>query len=147
MWNGGLVHRIRDHILHLMNGQIFEIDGKSFFIMGGATSVDKIYRTEHETWWEEEEPSEEDYQTAWDNLGQRGNQVDYIITHTIPENVRKTAFAPMKNFVEYESRVERFLNVILNEVEYRKWFAGHIHIDRELTKYKIRILFNSIVIV
>ena len=146
-WHGGLVHQVREHVLHLMNGQIFEINGKSFFVMGGATSVDKMYRIEHETWWKEEEPSEEEYKTAFENLGRCGNRVDYILSHTIPETVRKTAFVPLKNFIDYESKVERFLDVILKEVDYDKWFAGHIHIDRDLTNYRIRILYNSILVV
>jgi len=146
-WNGGMVHQIREHVFHLMNGQIFLIGGKTFFIMGGATSVDRQYRTEHETWWPQEEPSEEDFQIARENLSRNGNKINYIISHTVPEKVRKNAFVPMKDFLDYESGVEKFLDGILEDVEYEKWFAGHIHIDRELVNYKMRILFNSIVIV
>ena len=39
-WNGGKVHAIGDKIKHLMRGQIFEIEGKTFFTMGGAASHD-----------------------------------------------------------------------------------------------------------
>lgn len=147
MWNGGPVHKIREHVLHLINGQIYEIGGKSFFVMGGATSVDKLFRIEHETWWKEEEPSDEDYKTAWDNLAMHGNRVDYIITHTVPESVRKSAFTPIKDFLEYESRVERFLDTVIQEVSYDKWFAGHIHIDREISNYNLRIIYNSIIVI
>ena len=35
-WNGGYVHRIRKNVLHLMRGQVFEIDGRKVFTMGGA---------------------------------------------------------------------------------------------------------------
>lgn len=146
-WNGGLVHQIREHVLHLMNGQIYDINGKTIFVMGGATSLDKMYRLEHETWWSQEEPSEDEYRTAYENLGRYGNKVDYIITHTIPEYVRKNAFEPIKEFMNYESKVEEFLDVVLREVEYKKWFAGHIHIDRELIKYNIRIVYKSIMII
>ncbi|MCF0228062.1 MAG: metallophosphoesterase [Parasporobacterium sp.] len=147
MWHGGLVHEIRDHVLHLMNGQIYEINGKTFFVMGGATSVDRMYRVEHETWWKEEEPSESDFRTALSNLSRHDNKVDYILSHTIPESVRRRAFEPIKEFVDYESRVEKFLDEVIRDIEYTKWFAGHIHIDRELIKYRIRIVFNSILII
>ena len=30
-WHGGKVHKIRPSVIHLMRGQIFEIDGKSIF--------------------------------------------------------------------------------------------------------------------
>jgi len=146
-WHGGQVHRIREHVFHLMNGHIFEIADRSFFVMGGATSVDKMFRTEHETWWSDEEPSEEVFQMALDHLASHKHQVDFIISHTVPERVRRGAFKPMKDFLMYESRVEQFLDVILSEITYQKWYAGHIHIDRELPDYKLRIVYNSILVI
>ena len=38
---GGKVHKIRDDIMHLMRGEVYEIDGIKIFTFGGATSVDK----------------------------------------------------------------------------------------------------------
>ena len=32
-WHGGKVHEIRPSVLHLMRGEIFEIEDKSFFVM------------------------------------------------------------------------------------------------------------------
>ncbi len=39
-WYGGKVHKIRDSVLHLMRGEIFNIDNKNFFTFGGAKSYD-----------------------------------------------------------------------------------------------------------
>ena len=39
-WHGGKVHKIRDSVIHLMRGQVFEIDGKKIFTFGGARSHD-----------------------------------------------------------------------------------------------------------
>ena len=39
-WYGGKIQRIRPHVLHLMRGQVFDIDGCTFFTMGGASSHD-----------------------------------------------------------------------------------------------------------
>ena len=36
LWNGGRIHRIRKNVIHLMRGQVFEIQGKRIFTMGGA---------------------------------------------------------------------------------------------------------------
>jgi predicted phosphodiesterase len=36
LWHGGYIHRIRKNILHLMRGQVFEIEGKKIFTFGGA---------------------------------------------------------------------------------------------------------------
>ena len=40
-WNGGKVHVIRDRVLHLMRGEVFEIEGNKIFAMGGAGSHDR----------------------------------------------------------------------------------------------------------
>lgn len=45
-WHGGLVHRIRPSVIHLMRGQVYEIAGSTFFTMGGASSVDRMHRLE-----------------------------------------------------------------------------------------------------
>ena len=55
-WNGGKAHIIERNIIHLMRGQIFDIDGTSFFTFGGAYSVDKWCRREGISWFREEIP-------------------------------------------------------------------------------------------
>ena len=39
-WHGGKVHKIRDSVIHLMRGQVYEICGKKIFTFGGASSHD-----------------------------------------------------------------------------------------------------------
>ena len=39
-WHGGKVQIIRPNIIHLMRGQIYEIEGKKYFVMGGAACHD-----------------------------------------------------------------------------------------------------------
>ena len=40
VWNGGSAHRLTDSVIHLMRGQVFDLQGYSFFTMGGARSHD-----------------------------------------------------------------------------------------------------------
>ena len=40
LWHGGRIHEVRPHVLHLMRGQVFDIEGYTFFTMGGAASHD-----------------------------------------------------------------------------------------------------------
>ena len=40
IWHGGKVHEVRPHVLHLMRGQVFDIDEKKIFTFGGASSHD-----------------------------------------------------------------------------------------------------------
>lgn len=39
-WHGGHVHKVRDHVIHLMRGEIFDLNGKSVYAFGGARSHD-----------------------------------------------------------------------------------------------------------
>ena len=39
-WNGGKVQFLRPHVIHLMRGQVFTLEGHTFFTMGGASSHD-----------------------------------------------------------------------------------------------------------
>ena len=111
-WQGGNVRRIRPSVILLERGQIFSLAGKRFFAMGGASSHDiqdgilepddphfrrkqraldargAMYRVNHLSWWKEELPSEDEYQTAKANLEKAGWEVDYIITHCCPTSVQ-----------------------------------------------------------
>jgi predicted phosphodiesterase len=89
---GGDVHVIkRDEagkpkLVHLMRGQVFEIEGKKIFAFGGAYSIDKPCRAVGRSWWPEEMPNDSEYKIAIDNLKKYDFKVDYIITHTAPLN-------------------------------------------------------------
>ena len=39
-WQGGLVHKIRPHVIHLMRGGVFTLDAVKVFAFGGAPSHD-----------------------------------------------------------------------------------------------------------
>ena len=39
-WHGGNVHKIRDSVIHLIRGEIYDIENKKFFTFGGARSHD-----------------------------------------------------------------------------------------------------------
>ena len=67
-WKGGKVRKIRDDILHLTRGQVFEIDGKKIFTFGGGTSVDKWMRQEGVSWWKQELPTYDDQEEGYKNL-------------------------------------------------------------------------------
>lgn len=144
IWNGGKIHRIRDDIIHLMNGQVFEIENRKIFVMGGATSIDKAYRVEGVSWWPEEEPPYEVLEEGMENLKRYNNEVDYIVTHTCPEVIRDEYLEKFEGFIDYESPVEKYLDILLDNVKYKKWYLGHLHVDLEIPECNMRILFDDI---
>ncbi len=92
-WKGGKVHTVRPDILHLMRGQVFEIEGNRIFTFGGATSTDKFFRIEGVSVWERETPSLKELEEGLSNLQRYGNEVDYIVTHSCDE--RALYFPPL----------------------------------------------------
>ena len=43
-WHGGKIQKITPHIFHLCRGQVFQLENRRIFTMGGAESRDKEYR-------------------------------------------------------------------------------------------------------
>lgn len=128
-WRGGRIHRIRENVIHLMRGQVFDIDGKRIFTMGGAYSIDKYMRFEGRSWWREELPCDAEYREAIRSLKECGNRVDYIVTHTAPrEIIRRMGKYPD----EHDMELTGFLEWVMHEVEFEKWFFGHWHLDKQI---------------
>lgn len=143
-WNGGKVHKIRHNLIHLMRGEVYEIEKKTIFVFGGGYSVDRCCRIEHVSWWNREMPNHEEYQNAIKNLKQVNYQVDYIITHTAP---LETVFylssyrnLHIKKMVEKELPLNTFLDEIQRKVNYKQWYFGHFHVDKELWRDQIAVL-------
>jgi len=143
-WHGGKVHRLKDNVLHLMRGQVYEIEGKTFFTFGGATSNDKDYRIQGEDWFPEEVPSDDDIVEANRNLERVHFKVDYIVTHSCDE---KTLYYPLiKNArAFFVVRPENgILSYFEEKVDYGHWYFAHFHVDGDVTDKKT-VLYEQII--
>ena len=68
-----------------MRGEIYTIEGKTFFTFGGGYSIDQPLRKENVSWRPQEMPSKQEYENGLTHLEKVNNQVDYILTHTAPD--------------------------------------------------------------
>lgn len=144
MWNDGKVHKIAGNVIHLMRGQVYDIDGKTFFTFGGATSIDRAWRTEGISWWPQEVPADADIVEANRNLEKAGFKVDYIVTHSCDE---KALYYPPLSTSLFQKGVfpeNRILSYFEENVEYKHWYFGHYHLDGELTENKT-VLYQNVV--
>ncbi len=145
VWNGGKVHQISKSVYHLMRGQVFEIDGISFFTFGGALSFDKARRKDGENWWKEEMPSEDEFQEAICNLKKRDYTVDYVISHDCPTSWMggtKSSKLMYEGFIVSQSNI--YLEKIAEKIKFKHWFFGHYHGD--ITLFPVATeLFHNIV--
>lgn len=141
VWNGGKIHRINDSIIHLKRGQVFEIDGLKVFTMGGACSIDKANRIPYISWWPEEEPSNEELEEGISNLEKHNWKVDIVVTHTVSEKVLNKLLD--KGMNKYPESLNKYFAMLENNLQYKKWFFGHFHLDTVVDEKTIG-LFNKI---
>ena len=124
-WNGGKIHRIAPNIIHLMRGQIFTIEKRTFFAFGGGHSQDYEYRTT-DTWWKQERPTHQEVELAVANLQNYHNKIDYVITHEPPGSLKDCLNVDVAQRLE----IHTFFESVVKACSYRKWFFGKCHIDK-----------------
>lgn len=132
-WHGGLVHDFHG-IIHLVRGQIYNIDGYKFFTLGGAKSIDRVYRQEGVSWWPQEELNFVEQEDAIKNLKSSKWCVDYILTHAAPRDVLRLMFPDMR--YDGNSTTEKFLEYVHGELRnFTHWYFGHYHEDKDFYKF------------
>ncbi len=165
-WNGGMIQRIRPSILHLMRGQVFTIDGCRIFTFGGAQSHDiddgilepddpnlalkrkrldregAAYRVNHVSWWKEELPSAEECEVGRRNLEKVGNMVDFVVTHCAPTDVQR--LLDEEEFEYVPDRLTDYLEEVEHRLDFKKWFFGHYHQNKNVTD-RFLLLYEQII--
>lgn len=167
-WNGGLVNEIRPNVLRLRRGEIFTIEGKKFFVMGGASSHDiqdgildpdsfddydefrqvwkqwdkewKMFRVKGLSWWAEELPSAEEMQNGINNLEKHNWKVDYILSHTPPASV----IALLGHGLYEQDKLTKYLEDIRSKTEFKRHWMGHMHVNRQVNDKDI-LLYEQII--
>jgi hypothetical protein len=138
-WKGGMARRIRRNVYHLMRGQVFELEGHTIFTMGGGYSIDQARRYEGVDWWPAEMPGEAEYALARQNLERCDRNVDYVVTHAAPEKVMRQIYGGH----EGERKLNDFLQWVMDNVTYKRWYFGHLHMDAPLDD-RLYVMFLSV---
>ena len=159
-WKGGKVHKIRDSVLHLMRGEIFDIDNKRIFAFGGARSHDiqdgilnldeeeKIYeyrkrgayfRIRDFSWWDLELPTNQEMENGIENLEKINYKVDYIISHCCPTSIQALINPTYKRDI-----LTDYLQQISEKCTFKRWYFGHYH-DYKQVNSQFTLLYENIV--
>ena len=159
-WKGGKVHKIRDSVLHLMRGEIFDIDNKRIFAFGGARSHDiqdgilnldeeeKIYeyrkrgayfRIRDFSWWDLELPTNQEMENGIENLEKINYKVDYIISHCCPTSIQALINSTYKRDI-----LTDYLQQISEKCTFKRWYFGHYHDYRQVNS-QFTLLYENIV--
>lgn len=164
-WHGGKIHEIRSNVFHLMRGEIYTIEGKTFFAFGGAASHDMadgildaedpywrekakelrdddrfMYRIKGRDWWLEEMPNAAEMAAALLNLKKHNNCVDYIVTHCPPASI----IAHSGRIGYKQDTLTAFLEGLMQRIEYKQWYSGHLHVNMQFENKNI-VLYEDIV--
>lgn len=166
-WHGGKVQYIKENVIHLMRGQVYELDGIRLFAFGGARSHDihsgilepdapdfrkkyqelrragAWFRVNHVSWWKEEMPDEAEFEEGRRNLERAGWQVDFIVTHCTASSTQALA----GGILYQPDTLTDYLEEIRQKCQYRKWFFGHYHDNRNVTEKDLMLYEQMIRIV
>lgn len=144
-WNGGMVHKVRPHVLHLMRGYVFDIPvgghTETLLSMGGARSHDIEWRTEGVSWWPREMPSESEVSRCREASGARDWHVDWVVTHDVPGRYVNWLHGGPRLRAD---GLESFLDELDGRLSFRVWYSGHWHTDIALGNGHAA-LYNEIV--
>lgn len=132
-WKGGRIHRLGERVVHLLRGEVYQVDGQRFFCFGGGFSVKKVTGGSKVPIWEGEMPSQQEYSMGLSNLAEHGHEVDYIFTHTCPTSC--LAHLPARH-PPFERELNDYLERISREVRWKNWYFGHFHVDMDIGRFR-----------
>lgn len=146
-WHNGEVYVEEDYpnILFAKDGEIYDLDGYSALVLGGAYSVDKWYRLDHGLQWFDDEQIPEQRRIAILDKVKQLEKVDLVLSHTCPFQ-----WQPTDLFLSYidqntvDNSMERWLAEIEKNLNYRYWLFGHFHDDRSIND-KAQMLFKNVI--
>lgn len=173
-YRGGKVWVEEDYpeLLFARDGEVFDFDGRTAIVIGGAYSPNKEERiSAGRRWFSDEQPSEEIKKEVEQKLEEMNWKVDIVLTHTTPLKYKPTdrlryhsagssdetgggsenagagtgedaggsenAGAPT-----VDESTEIWLDAIEEKLDYKKWYAGHFHLERSVDK--LQIMFKNI---
>lgn len=160
-WNGGKVHKVRPTVIHLMRGQVYDLQGLTVFTFGGVQSHDirdgilepgdsrikswsrqrdRLFRINKQEWWDREMPSACEFEEGRNNLERCGWKVDYVLTHCTSASTT----ALIGGGLYGQDELTMYLQEIKEKLTFKRWFFGHHHIDKQANTEEI-CLFEQIV--
>lgn len=130
------------NLLFAKNGEIYNIDGKTVLVIGGAYSIDKEYRLAYgHKWFKDEQLSDIEKKEILNKY--KGKNIDIILSHTCPLKYEpKEVFMKGLDQSKIDKSMEIFLDKIEENIDYNKWYCGHYHTEKQIDK--LEFMFGRI---
>ena len=135
----------KEKIYALKRGEVYNIEWHKILAIWGALSIDKAAREEDKTWWALEYLTEEEKKRTVENIRKHKWIFDYILSHTPPI---WTYYFFLENWYydnpKLRDEVAIFLQHIYDKykLQFKVWYAGHLHIDKCILDWKFCCLYN-----
>lgn len=139
---GGKARRIGKRLLYLCRGEVFTLEGKKVFVMGGGESTDTEDRVEGVSWWAREQPSMDELRYARDNLQKNDFVVDYIVSHDC-----STTLSDFMEITKNKSRVTplgAFFEALSKNCKFTRWVFGSYHQDKRIPASYLAVYKNVV---
>lgn len=117
-------YKLARNIYCLKRGEIYVIDGKSVFALGGGLPPYEDEPQENPP----SMPTDGELQYAVDNLRKHRRQIDLIVTHEAPASVKRMID---RNATVNDLNI--FLDTVMKNTRYGKWYFGALHRDRAVS--------------
>lgn len=139
-FHGGIAYMEEEYpnLYFAKDAEVYNFNGNSCIVIGGAYSVDKYFRMSMGyQWFSNEQPDEDVKNAVFSALFKRGNEIDVILSHTCPQK-----YEPVEMYLgnidqsTVDKSTEEFLDGLEDAVAYKRWYCGHWHTDKEVNKIK-----------
>jgi predicted phosphodiesterase len=125
---GAQAKAIDDNIYCLVRGEVYLIEGKTFFAFGSGLSENYLMKEDPDALYIL--PSMEEMRHGSESLKKYNDEIDYIITYEAPTTIRSY----IHNNERTKNHLHDYLDAVSKRVHFKKWYFGHYHIDRPLTR-------------
>ena len=122
---GGKAYAVAQNIFCLRRGEIYEIEGKCVFALGGGLPPYADEPIDNPP----SMPTDDELKYAVDNIQCRHRRVDLIITHEAPASVKRMID---RNATVNDLNI--FLDTVMKNTRYGQWFFGALHQDRAVSQ-------------
>ncbi len=129
------------NIRYFKDGSIYNLNGYSTLVIGGAYSIDKAYRLAQAKakgynidewcgWFKGEQLTEEERKQI--SKDTKDLVIDFVLSHTCPYSWQPyDLFLSQINQVDVDKTMEEWLETIKDQIVVNKaWLFGHFHDDR-----------------
>lgn len=131
------------NIRYFKDGGQYEINGLSVLVIGGAYSVDKDFRLIFGyPYCKNELLSPQEMDNIYNDI--KGKHFNFVLTHTCPISWQPTdLFLKTIDQNKVDKSMEKWFEILKDEVKYDIWMFGHFHDDR-IVRPHVEMMYNDV---